>query len=85
MQRDIDRIIASIKEQIPDVHVEQLQKTHPADDDGLWWFCVPGRKNIQVESSTGNCPFLIETDLSSETIETLEETIHSLKVKLQTK
>ena len=85
MERDIDQIIASVKEQIPNVQIEQLRVTHPADDDGLWWFRVPNRSEVQVESSTGNCPFLIETDLSSATTATLEETIRTLILRLQTK
>jgi hypothetical protein len=84
MERDIDQIIASVKEQIPKVHVEQLRVTHAADDDGIWWFGMPpNRKDVQVESSTGNCPFLIETDLSSVTTATLEETIRTLILRLQ--
>jgi len=57
-----------------------------ADDDGLWWFKIAGSKNdIQVESSSGNCPFLIETHLISEETTSLEETIRSIKSRLQTK
>jgi hypothetical protein len=48
-------------------------------------FKIAGKSSIQLESSSGNCPLLIETDLGSETTTTLEETIHSLKAKLQTK
>jgi hypothetical protein len=63
MERDIDRIIQQVKEQLPEVDVVQLQKIHPADDDGIWWFRLPGiEKDIQIESSYGNCPFIVETD-----------------------
>ena len=63
MERDIDRIIQQVKEQLPEVDVVQLQKIHPADDDGIWWFRLPGiDKDIQIESSYGNCPFIVETD-----------------------
>jgi len=63
MKRDIDNIISLLRECFPTLKVVQLQKTHPADDDGLWWFRLPGiTKDIQVESSMGNCPFLIESD-----------------------
>jgi len=63
MKRDIDDIICLLRECFPTLKVVQLEKTHPADDDGLWWFRLPGiTKDIQVESSTGNCPFMIESD-----------------------
>ena len=67
MARDIDRIIERLKAVIPDVHIAQLQVSHPgADDDGLWFIEVPGRTDkVQVESSNGECPFLIESDLSA--------------------
>jgi hypothetical protein len=63
MESDIDRIIQQVNEQLPEVDVVQLQKIHPADDDGIWWFRLPGiDKDIQIESSYGNCPFIVETD-----------------------
>ena len=44
--------------------IEQLQVRHPgADDEGLWFFTHPdGRGEVQVESSTGAAPFLVEDD-----------------------
>jgi hypothetical protein len=45
IMRDIDQIIAAVKQQIPEVTVWQLQKKHPADDDGVWWFALPGVSN----------------------------------------
>lgn len=46
----------------PEVIVDQLKVTHPADDDGLWYFHLPEnpKDDIQIESPDGNCPFLIE-------------------------
>jgi hypothetical protein len=62
MKRDIDDIISLLRERFPALKVVQMHKTHPADDDGLWWFRLPGvTKDIQVESSTGNCPLIIES------------------------
>lgn len=66
MARDIDRIVQEVRERLPEVVVEQLQVPHPADDDGLWFFSLPGiGKNIQIESSLGECPFIVETDEQS--------------------
>jgi len=64
MQRDIDRLIAQMRRDYPGVRVEQLRVAHPgADDDGLWFFKHPGSSNeVQVESSTGAAPFLVESD-----------------------
>ncbi len=32
-----------------------------ADDDGLWFFSLPGiAKDIQLESPFGVCPFIVE-------------------------
>ena len=40
-----------------------MDRRSPADDNGLWWFRLPGiTKDIQIESSTYDCPFLIEHD-----------------------
>jgi len=64
MSRDIDEIIIGVRTRFPEVTVFQLQVKFPgADDDGLWFFELPGiKKNIQIESPSGTCPFLIEHD-----------------------
>ena len=64
MPRDIDLIIAEMTRQYPNVSVQQLQVKHPGnDDDGLWFFWQSDRSGeVQIESSPGFCPFLIETD-----------------------
>ncbi len=62
-ERDIDIIIQKVQRQLPAVKVTQWHKKWPADDDGIWWFYLPGiKQDIQVESSFGVCPFVIETD-----------------------
>jgi hypothetical protein len=68
LPRDIDLIIEQLNTEIPGVQIEQLKVRHPgADDDGLWFIVIPGRqKYIQVESSSGNCPFLIESTFNDE-------------------
>jgi len=68
MLHDIDQIIERLKTEIPGVQVSQLQVTHPgADDDGLWFIRIPGRaEEVQIESSHGSFPFLIESDFSAE-------------------
>ena len=68
MTRDIDQIIERLNAEIPGVHVAQLRVSHPeTDDDGLWFIEIPNRVGkIQIESSNGSCPFLIESDLTAE-------------------
>ena len=63
MPHDIETVIAGVRRLIPEVELVQTHKTHAVDDDGLWWFRLPGvAENIQVESSSYDCPFLVEHD-----------------------
>jgi hypothetical protein len=66
MPRDIDAISNLLKREFPEIQIDQLQVTHPADDDGLWFLKLPNMSGeIQLESADGNCPFLIEFDGST--------------------
>jgi hypothetical protein len=61
--RDIDSIIDLFRKIHPQVSIEQLRVSHPGDDAGIWFFKAAGRpREVQLESSTGMCPFLIESD-----------------------
>jgi hypothetical protein len=64
MSRDIDAIIARVHARHPDAVIAQLKVVHPGvDDDGVWTVRLPAQtESIQVESSTGNAPFLVESD-----------------------
>ena len=78
--RDIDEIIRRVSAALPQVEWEQLRVKHPgADDDGLW-FLDHGERSVQIESSSGMCPFLIETTFSSDrfTANTVEAAIARL-------
>ena len=79
MSRDIDRIIEEVKARLPDVQVQQHWVSHPGvDDDGLWFFRLPGiQKRIQIESTYGVCPFIFEHDGMKSTSEA--ETAHSVE------
>ena len=47
--------------------VEQRAVTHAAVDDAIWFITLPPASiEVQLESPTGNCPFLIESSLSPE-------------------
>jgi len=80
--RDVDKIIELVREMYPGVRVEQLKVSHPgADDDGLWFFDQPESPfQVQIESSTGMCPFMIETDETDArfTVTTVEAAVQRL-------
>jgi hypothetical protein len=82
MARDIDTIIDRVSRTHPRISVQQLRVAHSGDDAGIWFFKVPGQPNeVHLESSTGMCPFLIEsteTD-SRATAASVEEAISSLE------
>lgn len=74
---DIEAVISGVRSQLPAVAAVQMHRTHPADDDGLWWFRLPGSsRDIQLESSTYDCPFVVEHSDMTSTSEAL--TAHSV-------
>lgn len=61
--RDIDRVIDLVKMDLHEISVVQHQDVWPGDDEGLWFFRLPNvDHDIQLESSTGMCPFFVEHD-----------------------
>lgn len=91
MGRDVDQIIERVKQRVPDANVWQLRVSHPGvDDDGLWFFTVPDAelslyrpKSIQIESSYGMCPFVVEHDdmessAEAETARTVDEAVEKI-------
>lgn len=79
MNRDVDPIIERLTATIPGVRIEQLKMKHPgADDDGLWFISIPDRVGVvQIESSDGICPFIIESNFNNERFNgrTVEEVV----------
>lgn len=76
--RDIDLIIQALKAAHPDLVAEQLKVRHAADDEGLWFFRHASTPyEVQLQSGTGNCPFLFETDEdpSRRTADTIAEAV----------
>ena len=77
--RDIDVIIAKLHLAHPEISAAQLTVLHPgADDDGLWFFRHPATDvEVQLESSTGTCPFLFESSGSADrlTAGTVEQAV----------
>jgi hypothetical protein len=65
MARDIDRIISQVKALLPESKVvQEPAHGHPAYyDNGIWYFSWPGASSdVQLESTSGECPFLVETN-----------------------
>jgi hypothetical protein len=82
MQRDIDLIVGRLLADIPGIHVAQLKVAHLGDDDGLWLINVPNEEaTVQIESSGGSCPFLIESDFNDDRSSghSIEETVRAVK------
>ncbi len=83
MHHDIDIIKERIRVLLPDVKIEQLKVVHPgADDDGLWFFRRDGKKeHLQLESSTYDVPFIVETTASGDcsTAPTIEEAVEAVR------
>ena len=77
--RDIDTIIDELTSTHPGLLVEQLKILHPdADDAGLWFFRHPNSPiEVQLESSQGCCPFLLETNGTTAvaTVVTIDEAV----------
>src|SRR4051812_12917084 len=63
MTPDLSQIIDRVTAAFPDVEWQQLQAKWPADDDGVWVVNRPGGRfgDIQIESSSGLCPFVVES------------------------
>ena len=81
--KDIDQIIQEISRRYKDVHVEQLKATHPADDDGVWFFSLPDVNNeVQVESCSGRCPFNISDNYTKKslTAATVQDAVSKIEI-----
>jgi len=81
--REIDIILEQLTANIPGVYIQQLKVKHPgADDDGLWFINIRDQNGeVQIESSEGMCPFLIESDFSNERLygHTVQEVVSTIK------
>ncbi|MBB6053449.1 hypothetical protein HNQ39_005284 [Armatimonas rosea] len=60
---DIDTLIAQVWKRFAGLQVTQYQYVWPADDDGIWWFRLPGitrQKDVQLETADGMLPFYVD-------------------------
>lgn len=74
----VKQIIALVREVHPEIRWTRAWVRNPkVDDDGIWFFWFAEEDGeVQIESSLGVCPFLIETDKHNEVFnaETVEQT-----------
>ena len=85
MNREIDRVIAKLRDAHPGIAVEQLAVRHPgADDDGVWFFRhPPDGSEVQLESSTGAVPFIVESDdAPAATADSVDEAVSLVVARL---
>jgi hypothetical protein len=84
--RDIDQVIAALRRRHSDLAVEQRPVAYAAVDEGIWFINLPSTSiEVQLESSTGNCPFLIESSRSPERLHaaSIGETINMVSAMLR--
>jgi hypothetical protein len=87
MDRDINRVFDELRRSFPQIACEQLRVKHPgADDDGIWFFTHPqGAGEVQLESSFGMLPFIVEGTDSDvrDTARTVEEAAELVAARLK--
>jgi hypothetical protein len=80
--RDIDLVIAEVERHDSNIRSIQLQVKHPGyDDDGIWFFWIQeSAGEVQVESSDGMLPFIVETDKHNQVFHatTIGETVDTI-------
>lgn len=83
MASDISEIERQIQSRYPEVKITRVKVSHPVDDDGLWFFEANGIE-IQMESSTGKCPFLVESDAHDRRrwVHSVDEAVCAVKEEL---
>ena len=56
----VERLLADLRRMHPDLSIERLRVTHPADDDNVWFVRLRERE-VQIDCRRGGLPpFLIE-------------------------
>jgi hypothetical protein len=82
-QRDIDRIVLRYLEARPAAYFLRQLTEDAAEPGGNWILSVgfdPGWEEIRLKSPTGNCPFIVESDVSetNTTATTVEQAVSTI-------
>lgn len=68
MSRDIDHLTSALRRAYPDISIEERRAHADLDDvesDERWFIKHPAAlADVQVESRTGDAPFVVESDLA---------------------
>jgi hypothetical protein len=81
IQRDIHAIMTAVRSELPGCMITQEAAYLPTtNDDGIWYVRLPcPGKEVQIESTYGMCPFLVEINAESgptaRTFTTVEEIV----------
>jgi hypothetical protein len=86
-QRDIDRLILSYVAARPTAFFLRQLSDDPGDLGGTWVLSVgfdPGWEQIRVKSPTGDCPFIVESDVSgtATTATTVEQAVSTISAEV---
>jgi hypothetical protein len=70
----LDQLLDALRQQHPDLVVERLGKTHPADDDNVYFLGLGEEVDIvQVDTGPqGQPPFTVESDDRVDTVDPAE-------------
>ena len=69
MSRAIDDLIAALQRANPKITIQQHQATVEAEDTRSWVVKHPdGFTDVQVQSDTGETPFVVASDFSPPTV-----------------
>ncbi|MER7275863.1 hypothetical protein ABT369_15530 [Dactylosporangium sp. NPDC000244] len=60
----LDEVFRALREELPDLTIERVRRTHPGDDDNVWWLTLAeADSDVQIDSAEGGePPFVLESD-----------------------
>lgn len=70
MAKGIEQLTSALQRAYPDIVIEKPRVSHPgADDDAVWRVNHPrALTEVQVESSGGEPPFMVESEFAPPTV-----------------
>jgi hypothetical protein len=86
METDIEKIIKQLASERPDIKVRRLKVSNKVDDDGIWFFSIGEKLEVQLESATGNFPFLVESNANERrtTVHAVDQAVDIIRSELST-
>jgi hypothetical protein len=63
----LDEVFDFLRAVFPELRIERISLTRPADDNNVWYLSLRGSREVQLDSApNGEPPFLIESDFARE-------------------